>query len=368
MKILLDVRYNMKSGASRYIDNIVPEIISAGKQHTFYILKTGKQEFPFEKLSAKIFKSPHQPLLYIIYNCFVLPYILKRENVDICHGLKFPFRPVFACKYVSTLHSLTLTDHDGHFEIPRGTRFFFRVFGNRSIKKSDAVIAVSHFLKDYAQNVFGVDKSRVWTIYHGCSKEFKKFPDSMTASIVEKYCLPKKYVLCVGNVTPVKNFKTVVAAINSFPAEKNVNLVILGSLKHQYAQDLLSYVKTIGIENRIFMPGFVSADDLAALMNNASVIVMPSFTEGLSITMIEAMSCGVPIIASRRGGLKELGEGVALFFDDPQNVAELAGLIEKVLCFPELRGQLSKRCLLRAESFSWKSAGEDHLRVYDALL
>jgi glycosyltransferase involved in cell wall biosynthesis len=190
----------------------------------------------------------------------------------------------------------------------------------------------------------------------------------MTAPIVERYGLPQKYVLCVGNVTPVKNFKTVVAAIKSLPADKNVNLVILGSLKHQYAQDLIAYVKTVGIENRIFMPGFVSANDLAALMNNASVIVMPSFTEGLSITMIEAMSCGVPIIASRRGGLKELGEGVALFLDDPQNATELAGLIEKVLDSPELRGQLSNQCLLGAERFSWKSAGEEHLRVYDALL
>jgi glycosyltransferase involved in cell wall biosynthesis len=357
----------MKSGASRYIDNIVPEIIGAGKHHTFYILKTDKQKFPFENLCARIFESPHQPLLYLFYNCIVLPYILKHNNVEICHGLKFPFRPVFACKYVSTLHSLTLTDQDGHFEIPRGTRIFYRLFGNHSIKKSDAVIAVSNFLSDYAQNILGVDNSRVLTIHHGCSKHFKRFPDSMTASIVEKYCLPKEYLLCVGNVTPVKNFKTVVAAINRLPAEKNVNLVILGGLRHQYAQDLISYVKTIGIENRIFMPGFVSADDLAALMNNASVIVMPSFTEGFPITMIEAMSCGVPIIASRRGGLKELGEGVALFLDDPQNVAELAGLIEKVLNSPELRRQLSNRCLLRAENFSWKSAGEDHLRVYDSL-
>ncbi|HPK72282.1 MAG TPA: glycosyltransferase, partial [Vicinamibacterales bacterium] len=105
--------------------------------------------------------------------------------------------------------------------------------------------------------------------------------------------------------------------------------------------------------------------DLALLMNLAAVFVFPSWYEGFGIPLVEAMSCGAPVVASTRGAIPEVVAGAGLLFD-VERPAELARHLERVLESEAVRSDLRARSLARAKAFSWHTTARRTLEAYRA--
>lgn len=110
-----------------------------------------------------------------------------------------------------------------------------------------------------------------------------------------------------------------------------------------------------------------STEDLVGLMNLASVFVFPSFYEGFGIPLVEAMRCGLAVVASSRGSIPEVvGEGGLIFDLDRPN--EFAAALGRVLASPELRNGLREAALRRATAFSWEETARKTLALYERTL
>jgi len=364
MKICLDLRYKTESGASSYIKNLVPSLLKNDKENEYIFIKYPKQSFGFEKKEDTVIISPcGNSIIQIMWDMFVLPLRLYSCGVSLYHPLKNPGPAWGLFKKVFTVHSINI-DYKGTFPTSFRRHLYHTLYTNYFTKKCNRVIAVSGFLKDFIVERLHIDRKYVDVIYHGIDSRFQKLPKTKVAAILKRYNLPDNYILSVGNITPVKNHLTTIKAFASIKDKITENYVIIGSTKDCYFQKVFDYVGKNDLKERIFLPGFIPSNDLPAIMNGAKLLLFPSLTEGCPVTMLEAFACGLPVIASRRGGLEDLGKNCTSFVDNPEDTEAFAVLLEKMLKSEDDLENFSKLVLAKAQNFSWDTTALNHIKTY----
>jgi glycosyltransferase involved in cell wall biosynthesis len=118
----------------------------------------------------------------------------------------------------------------------------------------------------------------------------------------------------------------------------------------------------------VHFTGYLDDSELVELLNGAAALVFPSLWEGFGLPAVEAMSCGVPVLASNRSSLPEVVGDAGLYFD-PENVGEIAACVQRFLSHPDLRTRLKAAALARVKNFTWGRAAAlaeaSFLRCYE---
>ena len=109
------------------------------------------------------------------------------------------------------------------------------------------------------------------------------------------------------------------------------------------------------LEQHVQFSGYLDDDAVVRLLNGATALVFPSLWEGFGLPAVEAMQCGVPVLASNRGSLPEVVGDAGLFFE-PEDPTDIARTVLMFLEDQSLRVRLGKTALTRAADFSWERA------------
>jgi glycosyltransferase involved in cell wall biosynthesis len=177
--------------------------------------------------------------------------------------------------------------------------------------------------------------------------------------------LYRDYLLFVGNIEPRKNLVALVEAYSQLRnnTRRAPPLAIAGGegwrnrLIHQA-------VAASPFAADIRFLGYVPDAELPALMNGALAFVYPSVYEGFGLPPLEAMACGTPVITSNRSSLPEVVGDAALLVH-PDDPAELADAMARVVEHESLRDDLRGRGLKQAQRFSWEGTARLTLEVYE---
>jgi glycosyltransferase involved in cell wall biosynthesis len=110
--------------------------------------------------------------------------------------------------------------------------------------------------------------------------------------------------------------------------------------------------------------GFVPDEQLAALYNATTMLVLPSFNEGFGLPVVEAMSCGLPVAVSDRSSLPEVVGNAGLLFD-PTSTEQIAEAMRRMLTDEPLRHAMRRAGLERARAYSWQSSAREMMRVLE---
>lgn len=298
-------------------------------------------------------------------------------NVDLVH---FPyFEPFFLAlsiykKYLTvvTVHDLTPIVFKKHF--PRGLKGEIKWQMQRyALKKANAIITDSNCSKKDIVKYIGVAENKVSVIYLAAGEEFKITHNSEVKIryLRKKYNLPDKFVLYVGDVTWNKNLPKLVEAVKSI----NVPLVMVGKAlvsedfdkNNPWNRDLVKVQDLVKDDKNIVRLGFIPTEDLVAIYNLASVFVMPSLYEGFGLPILEAMSCGCPVVTTKEGSIPEVS-GDSAFYVDGYDLESIASGIKKVFNDKSLQKEFSEKGLENAKKFSWEKTAGQTLRVYKTVI
>lgn len=172
-------------------------------------------------------------------------------------------------------------------------------------------------------------------------------------------------ILCVSRLVERKGVQDLVAAMPGILANApHAHLVIVG--EGDLLETLKSRCRELAIADKVDFRGYVAHKDLPQIYNSAELFVQPSFYEGMSNTVLEAMSCGLPIIATGEGGREELLRENALmspYGDSSAMAEEVAGLFSNPQKMT-MMGQTSRNI---ANHYSWSAVAQSYLDIYTSL-
>lgn len=195
------------------------------------------------------------------------------------------------------------------------------------------------------------------TFYRRSVNEIAKMKNSLEIS--------GAYILSVGNLEPRKNIDTLVEAYAQLPEDlrSRYSLVIAGASSWSSSKtlDTIKHYRKEGLKIKLLISK-VSDQDMPALYSGASLFIFPSLYEGYGMPVIEAMACGVPVIASTNSSLPEATGSAALSLKSETDPSELSSCIKQVLTDPSLSKELSKKGLTHIDNLpTWRdSAVELH--------
>ena len=287
---------------------------------------------------------------------------LKSKSVTLYHEPNFlPFK--FKGPTILTAHDLSwirFPETHPAERVAMMNRYF-----EPGLRRADSIITVSEFGKSELIDVFGISPERIKTIPLGVERSFHPRSVENTQSVLTRHDLTHgQYILSVGTLEPRKNLQTTLRAYMQLPASirKRFPLILVG-MKGWHTSELEKQIAPLIRAGEIRQMGYLTRGDLAIIMSGALTLVFPSIYEGFGLPPLEAMSCGVPVIASNVSSLPEVVRDTGILID-PHDDDALTTSIERLISAPEIRQDLSKKARARSLLFTWENCVEQTVEVY----
>lgn len=227
------------------------------------------------------------------------------------------------------------------------------------IKKADKIITISDRTKKDLLEYVDIESSKIDVIYlassiSGSDAEYSEFME-----------LPEKYILYVGDRNGYKNFYYFILSISPLlQSDRGLKIIITGP---DLSKKEVAYFKAINIPDSTIIHMWADDSLLANLYSNAALFAFPSLYEGFGIPLLEAFSCGCPVVASNAGSLPEIAGDAAMFFD-PKSQGEIRESVSCVLENDKLSNTLIANGIERNKEFSWAKTIEKTSEVYKSLI
>lgn len=221
-------------------------------------------------------------------------------------------------------------------------------------QKANKIIVVSESTKKDLLKFIKIDEQKIDVI---------PLASSFSIDNIVKHTPRGKYLLYVGNRSIYKNFYFMLSSIRDLLKDhQNLKLICFGS---DFDKKEKAFLQNLQIEDKIEL---VKGDDdtLIDLYKNALALVFPSYYEGFGIPIVEAFSCGCPVISSTSKSLMEVAHNAAIYFD-PKNNKEIQDVIEKVINDENLRKNLTKMGFERNKTFSWEKTAQQTKQTYQSI-
>lgn len=384
MKIAFDAQPlfdGTKSGVGFHEDGLIRALIDGypQNQYAFEFFSLRNYEKKKKKLSGyacnnwetEIYSCKWFPgSLYRMGSAFLpIPHCLFfHEEKQITHFFNFFVPPFVKGKTVVTVHDMAFRVFPE--TIRKKTMFFLKLSLKKSIFRADHIITVSEFSKQEIMRFYNVPEKKISVISNGV--DFKRFrPESdgrRLENVKKKYGITDEYFLYLGTLEPRKNLVRLVEAYAE--AEKDNRkfpMLVLAGGKGWMYEEIFQKVEELNLLNRVFFPGYIADEDVAALMSGAIAFCFPSLYEGFGMPVVEAMACGTPVLTSNSSSLKEVAEGAALLINETSIEDMRQGLLQ-LWKQEDLRQNLSREGIRRSKKFSWETASERLMEVYKELV
>lgn len=333
--------------------------------------------------NIEIYRPKYFPLPGRFFNCIkglwcflfikdTVKRLNKIFNFDVIHAHRvFPegFAGVLLSKYLRK--PIVVTIHGSDINSLFAKSFFIRKMILFALSRADKVIVISKDLERKVLKTGIVKKEKVVVLFNGV--DLGKFKEQDKIKARKKLLLPqeKKIILFVGNLIEVKNPLLLIEVVRKVKKGKNGDYLFVmigeGSLKREIGNRISKY----SLGEIVMMTGAKPHEELPVWMAATDCLVLPSKSEGMGIVLLEAMACGLPIIATRVGGIPEvINDGETGILITSNDVGELERSITRLIDDKKLREKMGENGVLFIEkkNLTWQSEAERTLDIYEKVL
>ena len=360
MRILLDYRPALRerTGVGEYVHGLASGLLTQLARHDSLVLFSSSLRDRLDGLavagaSAVDARIPVRLLNFAWHRLEWPPVEMLAGRVDVVHAAHPLMIPARSGIRVITVHDLDFLDH------PERTRAEIRrdypALVPRHAQRADLVITNSRYTAAQVGCRLAVPTDRIVVCRPGAPEGPRRAEPKTIGPI-----------LFLGTIEPRKNLDTLFRAyarvISRLPDAPP--LVLAGRTVEQ-SMTMLEPLSAAPLAGRARHLGYVDAGTRRRLLEEASMLVMPSFEEGFGIPVLEAMAAGLPVIASRRGALPEVvGDAGPLL--DPSDDEAFAVAIEALLAEPQRRLAQAEAGVQRAREFNWTNSAAQLMAAYRA--
>ena len=287
-------------------------------------------------------------------------------GVDVYHATNYFLPPTRSARRVVTFYDLSFLTMPDKCS-PKIVGPFAR-HTRRAALEADAILTCSESSKDDIVRLLDVPPGKV-TVTHGAVDEgFLPIErDQAARTLTKRYGVEGPFILFVSTIEPRKNVPTLLRAFKQIAGDIPHTLVLAGATGWN-SDGIPGIIDGLGLSGRVVRTGFVaSRADLAALYSAADLFAFPTLYEGFGLPLLEAMTCGCPVVSARNSSVPEVVGDAAALVDDATDADAIAQTMAGVLADPAQLSAMRARGFEQAERFSWEACARQTMAVYQGL-
>lgn len=372
MRIGIDARFALRAplrGIGTYSLQLIRSLVTSSSSVEF-VLYTDRKDYE-QTLPSKPNVSVKclRPATYPLWEQIALPLAVNQDGVDILHclGNTAPLILPHSTKLVATIHDVIYLQSVQRISGPKSSYqragdIYKKLVIPTIARKAKAVITVSEFSRhDILRNIKNLDEDKVVAIHLSCDTAYNNSVKFSPNHFV------RPFLLCLGARDPRKNTVGIIRAyLNATRKGKLSHDLIICGYKNWSGSMAHRLVLTEGASDRVIFLPFVAVDDLKALYRQATALLYLSIYEGFGIPIVEAFSCGCPVLASTTTSIPEVA-GDAAIYADPTDILAIETAIISLCNDTQLQSRLRVRGIKRARDFSWGKVALETLGIYNSV-
>ncbi len=261
-------------------------------------------------------------------------------------------------RLVVTIHDLAFVHYPSAF--PQKWRALYRLGLRAAVRRADAIVTPSRNTAEDVLSRTKVDPRKLHVVPLAASPAVEVVD---VAEVIGRLKVRPPYVLFVGTIEPRKNLVRLVRAYRRVAATGVPHSLVLAGPLGWHHEALMRELALEG-PGDIAMTGALTPQELDAVYRAADVFAYPSLYEGFGLPVLEAMSRGIPTVASGTSSVPEVTGDAALAVN-PRSVREIAKAIESVCTDVGLAERLAARGRAQSERFSWDETARRTIEVYE---
>lgn len=361
MRIAYDATtlYLTKGGTTVYLRNLIDnlETIKPDNDYDLYFTNIGTHKNFLIKKAETLYRE-------FFWRENILPKKALKKKSDIIHFPNHYAALNSKIPSVVTFHDIYVLKNPDAF--PLSQVKYSQFILPKVIKSASKIIAISNFTKMEMLNHFDIDEGKIKVVNQGVNAAFKPINDEKSLNEVElKYNLPKNFILYVGAIEPRKNVDKLIEAFDIVRDSIDISLVIVsfGGWKNK---NIFRLINSSRYKKHIHLLGYVTDDDLPKIYNLAITFVYPSIYEGFGLPLLEAMSCGCPVIGTNNTVANEVvgDAGILLDSTDINLLANSILFMTEKLTFERYKSS----GIERAKYFSWDKCANETFELYQSII
>jgi glycosyltransferase involved in cell wall biosynthesis len=362
-RIVLALESSGPGGAENVVLRLASALRERGDLAIVATLQPGWMTARAQALGLPVWIAPQRPGVDLRW---VLRFAgrLRRERVELLHTHEFGMNAFGSAAALLARIPAVCTIHGRHWvaDRPRRARAY------RWLRRLGVpVVAVSEDLAGFLVQGLGLPRARLEVVHNGIPLPAEIPPAERTArrsSAREALGIPPDLALivAVGNLYPVKDHASLLRALARLPGAR---VAIAGRGAEE--EPLRRLAAELGLADRVHLLGL--RDDVETVFASADVFAQPSLSEGLPLAVLEAMAAGLPVVASRVGGIPEaVADGETGYLVPPADPAALAAALARVLEAEDRGSALAAAARARAAAeFSVEQMTERYRQLYAGL-
>lgn len=346
------------TGVHLYVLEVLRQLL-VSTTHEFLLITDREGPLPdlpraVERVIA--YPSARHPFLFYAWFEWAVPRVLKKWDADVFLSMDN------FCSLKTKVPTLLVIHDLAYLHLPEGVSrlelAYYRYFMPRFAKRADALVTVSDFTRQDVAKCFGLSPKQISVAYNGVRPRFRELSPKQITSVRASLTGGEPYFVYVGSVHPRKNVDGLIRGFNRFKRYTKLphKLVIAGHMAWKTSATQKE-IDCSNFKDDIILTGYLEEEQLGDVIGAATALCLVSFFEGFGVPIIEAFSCGVPVIVSDRSSLPEVAGPGGLTID-PNNDLTIGAALTELATHPDKREVLAKAGKEYAQQFTWAASAE----------